>query len=139
MLRCKLAFTIRFLYITIMKNKDYKYFKLEEFKCKCGNCNGGEMNHTLIALIDRAREIAGIPFKINSGFRCNESNTASGGVNNSSHLKGLAVDIKVTDSRSRYLTIRALSLVGLSRFGIGEDFIHVDLDTSKSQKVTWLY
>ena len=57
----------------------------------------------------------------------------------SSHIKGLAVDIKAKDSKTRGLILDALRYVGFTRIGISKTFIHVDLDYDKSQNVTWLY
>ena len=38
------------------------------------------------------REFLGVPIVVNSGFRCQELNRKVGGVFNSKHLEGLAVD-----------------------------------------------
>ena len=89
--------------------------------------------------LDDAREYANIPFHINSAYRTKEHNAKIGGKPNSSHLKGLAVDIKATDSRTRFLVLQALISVGFNRIGIAKTFIHVDDDESKSKEVAWLY
>ncbi len=95
--------------------------------------------------LDDARELAGIPFYINSAYRTKEDNERiyrelKKPVNtNSSHLKGLAVDIKATDSRTRFIILNALIRVGFTRIGIADTFIHVDLDKDKSQQVIWVY
>ena len=54
-------------------------------------------------------------------------------------MKGLAADISVTDTRSRWVVVNSLLLVGFTRIGIAGTFIHVDLDTEKSQEVIWTY
>jgi len=105
-----------------------KYFKgIEE-----------NMNVHFLAKLDEAREYAGIPFIINSAYR---SPTHPESIKNptSSHIKGLAVDISVKDSRTRFLVLDALLVVGFSRVGISNSFIHVDLDMDKSQNVIWTY
>ena len=56
-----------------------------------------KMDKEFLFKLDRAREVAQIPFKINSAWRSAEENKDAGGKPNSSHLKGLAVDISVTD------------------------------------------
>ena len=106
-----------------------KYFKNNEYM----------MNEEFLCKLDEAREYANIPFIINSAYRSVEKNKAVGGKPNSSHLKGLAVDIKANDSRTRGLILQALRAVGFTRIGIAKNFIHVDMDYSKSQNVTWLY
>ena len=106
-----------------------KYFKkIEE-----------NMDVDFLAKLDEAREYAGIPFVINSAYRSPEHNAKVGGKPTSSHLKGLAVDIKAKDSTTRGLILDALRVVGFTRIGIGNTFIHVDLDTEKAQNKTWLY
>ena len=99
----------------------------------------GNMNQEFLLKLDRAREVAQIPFKINSAWRSAEENKEAGGKPNSSHLKGLAVDISVTDSRSRFIILKALIQVGFHRIGIAKTFIHVDDDKNKDPEVTWLY
>lgn len=97
------------------------------------------MNVIFLAKLDEAREIAEIPFIINSAYRTKEHNKRIGGKPNSSHLKGLAVDIRAKDSRTRFLILQALISVGFNRIGIAKTFIHVDDDESKSSNVAWMY
>ena len=101
--------------------------------------NDGNMNLDFLAKLDKAREKAGIPFKINSAFRTPEHNAGVGGKPNSSHLRGLAVDISVTDSRTRFIVLEALIKVGFNRIGVAKSFIHVDDDKEKSDRVVWVY
>lgn len=101
--------------------------------------NDGNMNQEFLAKLDEAREYAGVPFKINSAYRTPEHNKAVGGKPNSSHLRGLAVDISVTDSRMRFIVLEALIRVGFNRIGVAKSFIHVDDDKDKSKEVVWVY
>lgn len=106
-----------------------KYFKeIEE-----------NMNADFLNKLDEAREIANIPFIINSAYRSPEHNAKIGGKPNSSHIKGLAVDISVTNSRQRFIVLNALLNVGFTRIGIADTFLHVDLDSEKSKDVIWTY
>ena len=123
----------------------FKYFKWSEFDCNSGKAKGiDNMNFEFVTLLDKAREIAGIPFKVNSGFRTPEYNIelAKRGfkvAKNSPHMKGMAADISTTTSRQRYKVMSALMEVGFKRIGIGEGFIHCDNDGSKSQDIIWTY
>lgn len=99
----------------------------------------GNMDANFLHKLDKARELAGMPFIINSAYRSPEHNAKIGGRPNSSHLKGLAVDISVKDSRTRFIILDALIKVGFNRIGIANSFIHVDLDIDKSNKVIWTY
>ncbi len=116
-----------------MKN----YFKMEEFECPC--CGENLTSPTLVKKLNKAREIAGVPFVINSGCRCEKHNKEVGGSPTSSHLRGLAVDIKTTGSRNRFKILTSLLNVGFTRLGIGESFIHTDIDGAKAQEVIWDY
>jgi zinc D-Ala-D-Ala carboxypeptidase len=105
-----------------------KYFKNIEYK----------MDVNFLAKLDEAREYANIPFIVNSAYR-SPDHLLSISNPTSSHLKGLAVDISAKDSRTRFLILDALFMVGFNRIGIAGTFIHVDLDYDKSQNVIWTY
>ena len=55
------------------------------------------------------------------------------------NVKGLAVDIVVRNSGQRYKILMGLIGAGFNRFGIGENFLHVDKDETKSSNVVWGY
>jgi len=112
-------------------------FKTWEFACPCCGLNG--MSIRFIDKLDRSREIAKVRFKINSGYRCAIHNKKIGGSDTSSHLTGLAVDIKAEDYKTRFKILQSLIYVGFNRIGIRKDFIHVDDDPDKTQGVLWLY
>ena len=121
------------------KNKTtWRYFKYEDFMCPCG-CEFNNTSVEFINSLDRARAIAGVPFKINSGTRCKKHNKEVGGKDTSGHIKGIAVDIAITGSINRFKVVDALRAVGFTRIGIGESFCHVDQDMSKTQNVMWVY
>jgi len=106
-----------------------KYFKEIEYK----------MDADFLAKLDKARELANIPFTINSAYRNADQNARAGGKPNSSHLKGLAVDIRANDSSTRYIVLNALISVGFNRIGVASSFIHVDDDKEKASNVIWTY
>ena len=70
-----------------------KYFKLEEFDSSDEPGSGAKMHEEILHMLDAVRKEYGKPIKINSGYRTEARNKKIGGVPNSSHLKGLAVDI----------------------------------------------
>lgn len=108
----------------------YKYFSEKEIQ---------GLRPELVEMLDKARGIAGIPFKINSGFRTKEKNDEVGGVENSAHTLGLAVDLVCMTSNERFRIIQALLEAGFKRIGTGKTFIHCDVDKSKPQDMIWLY
>lgn len=84
----------------------------------------------LVQLLDKARGIAGVPFKITSGLRTVAQNAIVGGEPHSAHLRGLAADIACTNS-TRQAILRGLMTCGIPVFI--EDataHIHVDIDSS---------
>jgi uncharacterized protein YcbK (DUF882 family) len=98
------------------------------------------MDDDFLKRLDKARELAGVPFVITSGFRCPKHNKEVGGKPNSAHLRGLAADIAVADNETRYQIIYGLIKAGFKRIGIGKGFIHVDGDVvTKPFPRVWLY
>ena len=95
-----------------------KHFKIEELiwcyrenGARCRECplktkaervpNGAEENERALveAVLDPARERLGMPITVNSGFRCAVHNKAVGGVANSQHMRGEAVDVSCADNK----------------------------------------
>lgn len=73
------------------------YFNRAECRCKCGGqyCNGypAEMAEETMRMSDEIRRRAGVPLSVNSGVRCKQHNAEVGGVWNSLHLTGQAIDL----------------------------------------------
>ena len=115
------------------------HFKPSEFTCKCG-CNQGadQMNEQFVMALDMARKDAGTSFVIASGYRCARHNANVGGVKESAHTTGMAVDIATFGSEHRAKVLRAVMRY-FNRVGIHRSFIHVDLDPAKPANVVWLY
>ena len=112
---------------------DYKYFKIDDFKCPC--CEVNNIDPFLIEMLDVARNKSGIPFIINSGYRCPKHNTEVGGAYNSSHLLGKAVDIDTQGILDRYLIVKSLLDIGFIRVEIAPTWTHADIDTHKPRGI----
>lgn len=96
-----------------------------------------QLDKSFVKRLDLASVLCG-GLVVTSGVRTVEENSAVGGVVNSSHLEGLAVDILVNDSRHRFSVVAALLDVGFRRIGIGKSHIHVDCSLSLPQGVLFL-
>ncbi len=120
-----------------IEEKGIKHFRAEEFVCK--HCGKVIIEGQLIEILEKLREYLKEPVIITSAYRCEGHNRAIGGVSNSAHVKGYAVDIKVLSSQTRYRVIEYLLKEGINRIGIAKDFIHFDLDPEKPQNVIWHY
>jgi len=117
-----------------------KHFTKDEFKCGCGcNLNFDNMSYDLINKLVDAREMAGVPFRITSSIRCKKHNRTIGGSPTSSHLSGEAIDILCDSSITRFHILGGLIAAGFNRIGVGDFFIHADVDKEKYQEVIWLY
>lgn len=116
-----------------------RYFHLSEFDSPDVKGSGVNMNKDFLVRLENARDIARVPFVITSGYRTKSHNKKVGGLDNSSHLRGYAVDIAAVSSPERYAILNALLKVGINRIGIGSNFIHCDMDPEKSKNVIWTY
>lgn len=104
------------------------------------------MDSAFLQMIDDARGIAGVPFRITSGFRTPEHNSkvggvlpdASKGIKGSSHMYGYAADISCKTGADRELILNALIRSGFRRIGVGSTFLHCDNDPDKYPSI-WLY
>lgn len=78
---------------------EIEFFDREEFKCKCGGqyCDGypAEMQEKVVRIADAARKHFGRPAHVVSGLRCETWNTIQGGVWNSQHRYGEAIDLQI--------------------------------------------
>jgi len=120
-------------------NTVLRYFTQSDFDKCTPTCMLEDMSPTFMEMLDSARHICNIPFVPTSAFRSEIYEREQGRDGTSSHTKGLAIDLKATTSTERFKIINALISIGLTRIGIGENFIHVDMDKSKAQKVIWHY
>ena len=114
------------------------HFTFEEIKCKCG-CSGKIINYNLLLRLELARRNSDLPFKINSWCRCSQHNRQVGGSLTSSHLNGLAVDIHCPTPEFQNKLMVYLGDAGFRRFGIGDTYLHVDIDPTKSLPAIWYY
>ena len=122
-----------------------KHFSYKEFDSPDMPGSGNLMDENFLQMLDEVRDKFGKPIVINSGYRSQEQNAAVGGKpktetsRGSSHMYGLAADIKCDNSVDRFHLIFLLQETGFQRIGVAKTFIHVDLDLEKSQQVMWMY
>lgn len=129
---------------------ELKHFKLSEFDAKDANGvkipgTGGNMRASTLVKCDKLRELYGKPLIVASAMRTPERNAQVGGVKNSSHLQGYAIDWKnIAPQPSEWDTelIKFLDAAwdaGFRRFGIMATGIHTDDDPTKTSPAIWDY
>lgn len=106
-----------------------KYFSDNEFACRCcGNLPQGGMSPILVEKLDVLREAYGRPIYVSCGYRCPQHNAGVGGVSNSQHVYGNAVDIYVDgDYQEFYNLVRRLRIFDGVGYYPNNEFVHVDV------------
>lgn len=109
-----------------------KYFKRSEFACKCGKyCNGypDEMKKGVITVADRVREHFGSPAIVTSGLRCEQHNTNVGGVKNSRHKTGRAMDFRIEGKTAAQVLAYVQQQPEIRyAYAIDSQYVHMDSD-----------
>ena len=104
-------------------------FSRSEFACKC-NCGKDDIANELVDRLQLMRDMLGYSITPTSGVRCIEHNRSEGGVENSTHVRCIAVDTLVTSSVNRGEQVSAAIRAGFKYIGIGRNFLHLDLRVS---------
>lgn len=111
---------------------EIKYFKKSEFACKCGGkyCKGypAEMNEKVVKMADKVRKHFGAAVTVSSGLRCAKHNAAVGGVTNSRHKLGKAIDFSVAGKTSAEVLayVKKQSEIRYA-YAINDKFVHMDV------------
>ena len=111
------------------------YFSYDEIACS--HCKESHFDKEFLNLCNWARHLAGVPFVVTSAYRCEEHNKEVGGTSNSSHLKGLGMDVFPKDNHHRFRIFSALLTVGVKRIRLylKKGHIHFDVDPDKGQEI----
>jgi peptidoglycan hydrolase-like protein with peptidoglycan-binding domain len=109
-----------------------KYWSREEFRCQCGGkyCNGfpAEPSEKLARLADDVRGHFGKPGHRSSGLRCKTWNAIQGGVANSKHLTGRALDFRIQGETSASVLAYVKTLPGVNcAYQIDSQHVHMDV------------
>ena len=112
---------------------EIEYFKKSEFACKCGGkyCKGypAEMNEKIVKMADKVRKHFGAAVTVSSGLRCAKHNTNIGGVINSRHKLGKAIDFCVEGKKSSEVLayVKKQSDIRYT-YAITDRFVHMDVE-----------
>lgn len=105
-----------------------KYFQKSEWTCKCG-CGLNNVNHTLVTVAERTREYFNAPITISSGLRCPTRNAQAGGVSNSRHLTGKAMDFCVRGKTAAQILAYVQKQPEIRySYAIDGSYVHMDVN-----------
>jgi len=113
----------------------WEFFKRTEFSCPC--CGRDDISEELVDRLDYSRKIAGVAFRITSGFRCKQHNRRTHGKPRSSHLDGSACDISAPSGAIKSTIVASLFAGGIKRVGIYKNFIHCDISKKLPYPMLW--
>lgn len=109
-------------------------FRVREFQCKCGKCEPILIDDDLIDILQKIRDNFGVSVHVNSGYRCRNHNQKVGGDPNSSHMEGMAADIRVKGASPKEVA-RFAESIGVQRIGLYDTFCHIG---SGKRKFFWI-
>lgn len=105
-----------------------KYFEKSEFRCRCG-CGADTMEEKLVRCADDVRQHFGRPMTVTSGRRCSSHNAKVGGVSNSRHLSGKAMDFCVVGKTAAQVVDYVKSLPDIRyTYAIDGSYVHMDIE-----------
>lgn len=114
---------------------EIEFFTEEEFKCKCGGryCSGypARMREEVVRICDNARRHFGKRGSIVSGLRCQIWNSSQGGVANSQHMYGEAVDLRIDGVSADKLLAFIKTQPHRYAYKINGTNVHVDVPKGK--------
>lgn len=110
-----------------------KYFKRSEFACKCGgkHCNGypAEPKEKLVRVADQIRKNLGGEATVSSGVRCARHNAGVGGVSNSRHLYGKAMDFCIAGKTAAQVLAEVNKHKEIRyAYAIDSRYVHMDIE-----------
>lgn len=110
---------------------EIKYWSREEFRCQCGGkyCNGfpAEPSEQLVRLAEDVRVHFGRPGHRSSGLRCKTWNAIQGGVANSNHMTGRALDFRIDGHNAAQVLAYVQTRPGV-RYAYDIDGTHVHME-----------
>lgn len=109
-----------------------RYWNREEFRCRCGGkyCDGfpAEPDEALVELADDVRAHFGRPGHRSSGLRCRTWNAIQGGVADSRHLTGKALDFCIEGNTAAQTLAYIRTLRGVRyAYDIDGTYVHMDV------------
>jgi uncharacterized protein YcbK (DUF882 family) len=105
--------------------KEFKYFKLDEFKCS--HTGENKIQKSFVHQLDHLRAACGFSFVVTSGYRdaSHPVERIKKSPGTGRHCQGIAADIAVSDGLQRAQICKHALALGFS-VGPSKTFVHVD-------------
>ena len=102
------------------------HFTEEEVKCPC--CGECLIEPETLEMAEKIRaHFGGRPYTVSSGYRCKKHNREVGGVANSRHIAGKAIDGKITGVTAAEAVKAAYAMGCRYAYAIDTNFFHFDI------------
>ena len=110
-----------------------KYFDRDEFECHCDGkyCDGypAEPSKVLVQVADRVRAHFGATATVSSGVRCKTHKANVGGVANSKHLSGKAMDFCIAGKTAEQVLAYVVQQPEINyAYAIDSAYVHMDVE-----------
>lgn len=112
----------------------HSHFRVDEFRCRCGDCEFTDVHERLIEVLEHARVASGGAIHVTSGIRCLEHNARIGGARLSRHVPelyngiGMAADVSSRVMDPDQLAILLARYLGVDGgIGLYSQWVHVDV------------
>lgn len=110
------------------------HFSTSEMECR--DCKRCEISSALLAALEELRALGPEGIVVDDAYRCPDHNAEVGGVNDSTHMEGIAADVRIEGLTLQQQYDRAKSISAFANGGIGvydTGFIHVDVRKTKAR------
>jgi|TARA_R100001530_G_scaffold18757_3_gene15921 uncharacterized protein YcbK (DUF882 family) len=117
---------------------NWRHFTDKELACPC--CRDTNMDVDFMDKLEVARVLAGIPFKITSGYRCEKYNAkiTGGAPTGGAHSMGKAADIRCRTGTDRFKVVSAGITAGFEGIEVCDRHIHFDTKKrTHKNRVIW--
>lgn len=124
----------------ILRRRCRKVYKPSDFQCKCnGLCDkSGSMDVEVLEAVETMARRLGEKLVITSAFRCPQHNHNVGGVPDSKHLFGLAVDLEppsgMTPEVFAKYASESFDIFENGGIGLYDTFVHLD---NRGRRARW--
>lgn len=102
-------------------------------------CDVSDLNPVFVERLILLQKYIGFQLTITSAYRSRDYERSKGRKGTSSHCRRIAVDVSAKDSHTRFKVVVGAALANIPRIGVGETFVHLDIDETKPHPIIFTY